>query len=271
MQRNQTTPYQIDTAKIFFGGGSAGSVTAMMSSCYTQTMIDAVFPGVSASLGGIDDQDFYYGINDTRVDPKGILDMWGGMPVPTNVTSATFFKGHALPIICFHGGADGTFNYIQQPVFFAPATFPYTQWNKEGHCLPFVSPFSLNPVGGMNPDAFILGAVNIYNTFYGLNKFTELYIDCDMGHGLDNANNGTSAYTSNFGTSSITVNATCLYIAQRAATFFQGVMNNFNSSTLPTTRFKDCENYRSTCNTADNNNNCPDDTNMFTQCPPSDQ
>jgi len=61
-----------------------------------------------------------------------------------------------------------------------------------------------------------------------------------------------------------------LYIVQRAATFFQAVMNGTAWNALATTKFVECINNRNTCNTADNSS-CYSDAFPGNQVCPSSQ
>lgn len=117
---------------------------------------------------------------------------------------------------------------------------------------------------------------------------TEFYEDCQMKHGLDNdcgncPNDNTKnkktngqpgctpcSFQSNFGTNNYSVSSVNYYIVQRAATFFQAVMNGVKPDPQKkhTTKFVECENYRYGCSLADNNNNCPKDNLPSSQvCP----
>jgi len=105
-------------------------------------------------------------------------------------------------------------------------------------------------------------------THYGV--LAELYLDCDMGHGLDpdcNCNNLQGkidnnnncvpcAFKSEFGTCLQTTDDVGRYMVQRAATFFQAVMNNKTKSDFGKTVFVECENKRNGCNTTTDNFDC---------------
>ncbi len=83
-----------------------------------------------------------------------------------------------------------------------------------------------------------------------------------MGHGLDKDCTGVGCYTSEFGTGLGTLNDVVIYIVQRAATFFQAVINN-KTGNLTRKIFVECENKRKKCsgtNTNDNND-CTGDIN----------
>jgi len=118
-----------------------------------------------------------------------------------------------------------------------------------------------------------------------LNKYSELYVDCSMAHGLDddcgcggqsnkkkdkNNNCIPCTYASTFGISATNQDTTIEYIAWRAAVFTHAIMKN--RITHPTTPvlpfgatgesfFKDCENARE-CNQSSNPRTC----NSLTLC-----
>lgn len=91
------TTYDIDTSWIFIGGASAGGIIALNTSYYTQQIMDAYMPSVSAKLGALDQGNTL--TNTYQI--KGILSMWGGMSRPEVITAA-----NAKPTIFYHGTAD---------------------------------------------------------------------------------------------------------------------------------------------------------------------
>ncbi len=87
-----------------------------------------------------------------------------------------------------------------------------------------------------------------------LSCFTlEVYIDCEMSHGLDDIDGST--FDSDFGTGETTKSAVNIYMAERAAIFFQAVLTG-RADDLDTRRLLDCENYRYGCSTTDDNDDC---------------
>jgi hypothetical protein len=73
----------------------------------------------------------------------------------------------------------------------------------------------------------------------------ELYVDCDMHHGLDKCKTA-GCFKSEFGTGYTTRDSVDLYIAQRIATFFQAVLNGI-AGNLGRKVFYECENKRVAC------------------------
>jgi hypothetical protein len=69
---------------------------------------------------------------------------------------------------------------------------------------------------------------NMYNILRELNRYTELYTDCNMGHGINDI------ATDNFGVNATSKNDVFTYMAIRAAVFFQTIMNGpANGNFLP--------------------------------------
>ncbi len=242
-------PYRIDTGKIYIGGNSAGSVTAMNVAFYNKSsLLDAVYFGVSNSdvLGSIN-QNYYYADTTVKYTIKGVLDLWGGVLIPkanlTNPGSFFFVADNPMPpIIAFCGGQDQTFVYTHEDLTFPPLTFQSGKYNSTTFCLNTSSAFTINRANP-GPSGYILGSQDIYDMFKVAAKPTEFYLDCDMGHGLESGG-------ADFGITSPTEASLEDYFAARAATFFQAVDNSIYSS-LTTTKFVDCENKRIKCSTAD--------------------
>ena len=88
-----------------------------------------------------------------------------------------------------------------------------------------------------------------------LRRFTELYLDCEMGHSLENPG---AEY---FGIGSAVENDAINYIIERSATFLQGVILDFTNSCnfsvdpLIDSKFTECENTRFGTS-GDSNNGC---------------
>lgn len=283
--------YQINSNVIFLAGMSAGALLALHTEFYGsgtagQGKIDAVFPGVSAVLGPIDQAGVYYAnppaniANDYFGKVKGILNCWGSLFVPaTDVSNPyNFFagQGYALPpVISFHGVKDTVFNYIQQGVYFSRSQAGQYGVinNTESRCLPssYTTPAQTNPPLDPIPYEYSIGSQAIYNMLHtppspNAPITTEIYLDCNMYHGLDEddpacgtcTNNADSflkpgatvciqcSYRSNFGTANNTAEKTYGYIAGRAATFFQTIIGS-STANINRFRFVDCENNRVTC------------------------
>lgn len=257
-QREKKTynePYSIDTNNIFIGGRSAGSVTALNVGYYqTQAMMDKVMPGMKQALGSIN-ADFYLGDTTTKIKIKGVLNLWGGAPVDNGDTSnvSAFFKMNPYlpPMIAFCGEKDPTFNYLQQPLNYVSPTAIYpvvrTPLAYESRCINAGITYNLN---SLYPKAngIMLGGETMYTTLKGLKKSAEIYLDSTMKHGLDDEYTGFDG----FGLGTNNTDSILTYIAQRGATFFQAVMNNF-SGKLKRSQFENCQNYRFANNESDNN------------------
>lgn len=288
--------YRINLDYIFVGGMSAGSFIAMNAAYYqNSTMIDAVFPGVSANvsnsniLGDIQADDYYGGTDiDYLSYIKGVLNMWGSMFIPTGALSdpyTNFFAQDAEkpPIISFAGVLDPTFSIHYQGIYFSQQG-PYTKngvtidfGNENGCLLNSTSTYQVPSAIQVDPSHYIvnqygIGSETIYNTFHNNGIFSELYLDCQMKHGLDDdaacptcpgdstnlfvqpdGHGGCTlcGYQSNFGVPTAnTQDLTYEYIAGRAATFFQAIISNTAASlNAPAynSKFVEAENKRYTC------------------------
>lgn len=251
-------PYRFDTSKIFIGGNSAGSVLAMNIAYYNKTpLLNAVYPGIGSNnvLGSIT-QKYYYGSDTIKYSIKGVLNEWGGVLVPQTPDSQYlkhpenffFAAGNSMPpMIAFLGKKDPTFNYMHEALRFTPTIVSGGLLNSTNYCLNTSATFTLSPATP-GPDGFILGSQDIYEMLIRKSVGAEMYIDSDMGHGLNMGH-------PDFGLSSPTQDSLLEYFVERACTFFQAVINNKVSS-LDRTKFSDCENYRNKCDTLDNNNGC---------------
>lgn len=267
---NLNVGFQIDIDKIFLGGMSAGSAIALNAAYYqSQQMVDDVFPDVSNALGPVD-QPNYYDYGSTNFDYftsiKGVINCWGSMNTPaTNqywTNPFAFFAKYRvapIPIISFHGKDDLVFNYVRQLTYFSTVDILYGDlFRTESDCVDntYTVPGSANDV---NPDLITLGSQKIYEMLKGQNIASEFYLDCTMGHGLDNCPEDPQEcpFDSDFGTHLTTRAAVYSYIAGRGATFFQAILGNVANS-LGDSKFVECENYRATCNAADSNDGCCD-------------
>ncbi|MBS1744736.1 MAG: hypothetical protein JST21_01055 [Bacteroidetes bacterium] len=296
--------YQINTTQIFLAGTSAGSLLVMSAEYIGpgtagQAKLDSLLPGVKAHLGPIDTTGVYYA--DAPSNPnqdyfgkvKGILNCWGSLFIPNAYITHPydFFanQGYALPpIISFHGMKDTTFDYRAQGVYFsrsAPDPNSNLFTNTESRCLQngsYTTPAQTVEPLPPNRYEIKIGSQTIYNMLNSNSILTELYLDCDAYHGLDDDDPlcgtcttdpdpflkpGTGSctlcgYQSNFGTDANNSDKTYDYIAGRAATFFQTILGG-DTSTITTTRFVECENNRVTCNGTTttgctNTDTCPD-------------
>lgn len=264
----QRKPYQIDTSNIFLGGNSAGAITVLNVAYYTrQSMLDSINPysgsvSISQALGPID-ADYYVG--DVNIEYhskiKGVLAQWGSLTVPRNFDSSNVrnFFDQRIPIICFHGLQDPIVPPNITPVNFARSNIVYgTTYSSESSCL-INSPFKSE---GKPP---LPDTVNIYT--YGSPAYfkfilqplgirSEIYLDCDAGHGLDP--DGPN-FKSDYGigdpvTDYSTVSAVNMYIDGRAATFFQTIIGG-NAQTSHKV-FYECPNRRVTCSQGNNDGGC---------------
>ncbi len=252
---NNVTPYRIDVQSIFLGGLSSGSVMAIAAGYYNSTMINQIFPSVSSYLGDIDGDNYLGNASEGSYTIKGVLDLWGAAHLPLNFASnpAGFFSQNSKrpSLIAFHGGSDGVINIDSSNLFFSPST---SRYRSESLCVN--GTYTLPDNGANKSDLKLYGSQGFYKILKtSLNIPCELYIDCDMKHGLDEA-------TSDFGlangdASAVSVKDVQVYIVQRAATFFQYVMNPNFPYTLTHTRFVDCLNSRYGCN-SDSATTCSD-------------
>lgn len=95
--------YKIDTAKIFIGGSSAGSVLALQTAYLNQADADKYFPFFGKLLGNSNRS----GNNLTNTfSIKGVINMWGGV-FDLGIISPT----EKIPVISFHGTKDNTVPY----------------------------------------------------------------------------------------------------------------------------------------------------------------
>lgn len=250
-------PYRIDTNNIFLAGASAGSFVSLNLAYYqTQTMIDSVSPGVKAVLGSIN-ADYYYGDSTIQYNKKikGVMNMWGNVYLPLSAMpdpSSFFAKNiNNPPLISFHGLLDTIAPFGITDTYFAPNTIFHSTFNSETHCLVYGTKYKLYPKI-KSPDMYASGSDNIYNFLKKKGIPTELYLDCQMGHGLDDAG---PDFQSEFGTGISNPDSVNVYMVQRTCTFFQAVVNDI-AKNLTTTRFTECENKRFGCSGKNNNNGC---------------
>ena len=263
-QRNATSndKFQIDTNWIFVGGASAGAAISLHLGYYpTQEMNDEIFPGLHTNMGTLN-QDYYVG--DTTIEYfskiKGVMSLWGNgfLPVAYNDEPESFFENNSnFPaLIAFQGKLDVTAKYRKNDVFFAPPPKPNKpDYHSISTCLRNGGTYSL-PGEPDKKDLLSIGPDLIYQYFGNLLTM-EYYLDCNMEHGLDEdpCTSPPVCYKTNFGTTLNNKYDVRRYIVQRAATYFQAVINEIAAS-LNDSKFVDCENYRSGCSATDNNAGC---------------
>ena len=243
---SKVTPYRINVHRIFLGGPSSGAVMALLAGCYNSTMINQIFPNVSSRLGAIDINNYLGNASKSSYTIKGILSLWGEAYVPLNFASnpAGFFSQNSKrpSLISFHGGSDPVVKIDSGSLFFSPSTSSY---NSESLCAN--GTYKLPDNGANKGDLKSYGSRGLYNIFKtSLGIKCELYTDCDMAHSL---NESTSDFgLANGNASAVTNKQVQIYIVQRAATFFQYLVNASFPSTLRHTKFVDCLNTRFGCN-----------------------
>ena len=241
--------FTIDTTKLFLGGASAGS-GAVLGVAYlqTQTMVNAVCPNVSSFLGTID-PDFYYASADDYDIPeiRGMFDMWGEFPMPGTVVDETsaedFFDDniYIIPVISFHGDDDPVTTPNSREI-----NFPANNNSLRTTNLCLSGDFTLNHTSTSNAhDLTMIGTLSLCKLVRHFGKRAEGYIDCLMGHGIDNdcIGTGCGSYQTEFGTGLTTKRAVQVYMAARAAVFFQSIL--LSSSAIPgQNTFIECNNTR---------------------------
>ncbi len=274
------TAFQFDETKVFGAGASAGA-GAILAVTYLQKqdMVDDVSPDFKAKLGNID-VDYYYA-PPTYVLPeiKGVLSMWGNFPMPgsikTNAAAATFFNrnNYLAPLIAFQGEDDDVVDYNYRYERYPPTiAVPYGDGrgnhDTTSFCIDNGGLISITPASDKQ-DLLMIGPLTLRDLLINAGKEAEMYLDCEMGHGLnDNPTNCCASpvnrkgatcsnfcYTSEFGTNLTNQNDVQRYMVQRAAVFFQSILTNtaINGPSL----FVNCENYRHSCDTrSDQHNGC---------------
>lgn len=248
-------PYSIDTAHIFLGGISAGSILALHTAyLQTQSKADNVFPGVKNVLGSINQNWYYADTTVTFPSIKGVLDMWGALTVPYNKRNdpGSFFT-NKIPVISFHGLRDSLVWPGTVPIFFSDTLIiGGINFGKESRCInnpPYKVPGSVG-----TPDMASIGSRSIYSMLTAASIPSIIYLDSQMQHGLDEDG---PDFKSDFGiglpTNSDSVRA---YIAGRAASFFVILAKGYGGL-LQTTEFIECEDDRHGCTLV--NGELPDD------------
>ncbi len=248
-------------------------------------MNDAIAPGAKASLGDMD-QHFYYG--DTTIEYfskiKGVMHLWGNafLPVSYGSDPFSFFEdnGNFPGVISFHGKKDNIAPIGFQEVYFSPDEGDHIPYHSENNCIPSgnTNPFVAQDGDPLEPDLYSFGSQTLHEMLNDPNAPlyvpNEIYVDCEMIHGLDfscNLNkcspgaaalNSCATYITDFATGFKFRAAVVEYEVQRSVTFFQSIVNG-NASQISTRAFINCVNYRHnglhngiTCNPANNNAGC---------------
>lgn len=275
--------YQIDVSSIFIGGMSAGGVAAMNAAWYTDNMVYEVFSSITTPTGSTIKQalgdinlNAYYGEPTIPYQESiiGTVNMWGSIAIPFehDLDEYNFIENTALlkPHIGFHGKSDNVFPYYdddpqhKQYVYFnPPPTSGAPDYNSEDFCVDDTQgPYMLEG-DPETPDLINGSSLNMHKIldFYEINN--ELYLDCNMRHGLDKNcgvcgtcpsgstcfdNCNICVFDSEFGTGVTNVNQVSTYMAQRIAIFFQAVLVGIDQG-LINYEFVECENGRKKCET----------------------
>lgn len=251
------TLYRIDTNSLFVGGLSAGGIAAMNASWYTNSMTYQVFPSTAATIQQVltnINADFYYGAStiDYQSKIKGTASMWTAVSIPYSYDTHEydFFDISLLkPQIAFVGKLDDVIYYpdndVRQRVYFSPTPLSGSNlYNSEDFCIRTTNgPYTLE-ANANTPDLITGSCQNMRNILNHYGIANELYVDCDMHHGLKSG----GVFQGDFGTAATTPSQASTYIAQRIATFFQAVLNTIQGS-IGTDYFPNCENTRNGCTT----------------------
>lgn len=238
--QNGKFPYRIDTANIFVGGASAGGeISLNMAYSLSERMNEEIFPGIAKVLGPID-ANYYKGPPRIRFSIKGVLNLWGAAFLTGKKDPATFIKQNPNnpPLIAFHGMQDSTLWITSQKVPLsnkAPYNYDYVCLLPDslGHRQIYFIPSDVRTLYQCGSSALY----DILKNQLNISVQSELYLDSDMGHGL--------SWKSDFGygTGKISKDSLIIYFAQRAATFFQALVNK-KAKYLRRTEFTDCVNNR---------------------------
>ncbi len=270
-QRLQLDTIKIDTNYIFIGGASAGGFSALNAAWYTNAMVYNVYStpsgqNIQNALGPLD-ADYYYGepTIQYKAKIKGVMVMWSGMAIPylyrtgTHKESDFFTNATLKPLIAFHGEDDPVFPYylddLRQIVNFSPDDPLNNIYHSESICL-LNGPYTLEGTPS-TPDLINASPLNMYNILEDIDNtiLKELYLDCNMKHGLDKDGPNLD---SDFGLGPTATSVIVkLYMVQRAATFFQAIMNGGTPQNIgQPTKFTECVNNRIRCNVQANTEGC---------------
>jgi|GEM_PF-2806850 len=250
--------FKINPNQFFIGGQSAGAVVASGIAYYrNQAMINEVFPidtgslSIEDALGHIN-ADYYYGEPGDLEDPdytpriRAVLNCWGGISIPKSFDENATYPNPDLgkvekgffeavgsedankinpPMIAFVGNNDAVIpvpDLSDDQDFINSNTLAF---RKENVCLENAGNFIIKSSGTL-PDLDIYvksgSSQNMYYILKELNRFTEFYVDCDMGHGIHDYEVDNFDVNTHLATSPDLV---FTYIAVRAGIFFQTCMN----------------------------------------------
>ncbi|HRI22219.1 MAG TPA: hypothetical protein PLA68_14755, partial [Panacibacter sp.] len=226
-----------------------------------KSMLDSSFPTATGSptieqvLGPVD-ADYYIGSPDINFQPliKGVLNMWSGINVPVKYAFGheyNFFTDTAISLpnkpalISFQGFKDDIFPFTQdqnQLIKFSPTPSKPKKFNynsDSAKCLLDGASSYILEDDRTTSDLLLISSLNMYHIIDSLGKLTELYVDCTAGHGIDDGDD--------YGTGDSTKEQVWEYIIERAAVFFQAVMNSKPKANLGNSLFVECENMRKRC------------------------
>ena len=271
------TKFKFDENKVFGAGASAGAGTILtLTYLQNQDMIDEVSPGFKDRLGNIN-VDYYYAPPSYPLPQiRGILNMWGNFPMPgsikTPAQAATFFNrnNYLAPMIAFQGLTDDVVKFdsrYEKFPRFDTSVGPRGNYDTTSFCIDNGGLISINPAAD-GQDLLMIGPFALKCLLDNAGKEAEVYLDPDMGHGLNdyiccaadvskrkpNCTQSCPPYLSEFGTGRINPDQVQLYMVERTSVMFQSIITN--SPINGTSLFIDCENFRNSCNTGDNDNNC---------------
>ncbi|CAN5444655.1 hypothetical protein BH10BAC2_BH10BAC2_36560 [soil metagenome] len=270
---------------------SAGGVAAMNAAWYTDAMVGTIFSSITTPTGATINQalgsinlNAYYGEPTTPFQANiiGTVSMWSAISIPSvydldpSKEEYDFFANSTnllKPHLGFAGKDDLTFPYYddfeenQQFVYFNPPPTSGTNYNSTTYCIKSTQgPYHLEEDQG-TPDLINGSCLNMYKILDHFGIKSELYLDCNMGHGLDQkcitcpSNPGSASwyvsnlgvctpcvFDSDFGTGLTDPDLVYKYMAQRIAVYFQAVLNG-RSQLLVNYQFVECQNNRKKCKT----------------------
>jgi len=97
--RKNASAYRVDTTRIFFGGSSAGGVTALLMAYWDQ---DEIPKGLNPEVGGLEGNS---GNSGYASAVHAVLNCWGGIP------DTSWIDAGEPPVAGFHGMLDQTVPY----------------------------------------------------------------------------------------------------------------------------------------------------------------
>lgn len=253
--------FRIDTSKLFVGRESAGAGAVLfLTYCQKQDMADEVSPGIHQRLGSINAPFYYADTSYPLPTVKGVWSGWGGFAMPgtantqTKVTNFFARNNYTAPFIAFQGLLDPIVPFDKRNEQFPPGVDKHDargNYDTTSFCLD--SLLTLYPASN-HQDLLMIGALTLQQLVQNKGKAAEVNLDSTMHHGLDD-DCPTCNFKSDFGTGLTTQRGVQLYMVQRIASMFQSIITHH---TIPApSLFKECENYRHSCNTLPDNHNCP--------------